>query len=349
MSNNSGFRAFNENEIIFCNNNNMQFIAEPSKNKKSLIIDRKKIKFSIIIDENIKQNKNIIKKPLIKELGLIEKILINNEVKNSIIYIQEYFRNKKKSNNKKYNSPIRTIIKSQIIITKIYKDNSLNNAKITKIQNKIKKFLNSNQKICCKPKNLNLYITKKYIGQSQLKDFEKANNSKTLNIITQKGRFINNLICNIDEIFYEREVDNKKSNDITTINSNRKMSEEKNGTYEKNGKENKNITSIKIINQKIYKNSIDYNCDNKRNIKYNLNSNINIESLPSFKSWKTNSDNNEIFINDNNLDNKKIGISIQTLESKESKNNYNKYNIHSKKRLTTEKGKFKIESRECEC
>ena len=352
ISNNKG-KVFIENDIQYCNN--IELIIKPKLKSKNIIIDKNRNTFTINThNKKIKEMKNenideVVKKPLIGELCIIEKVRLNNKYINNVINIQKYFRNKNNINNK-HKPPIKGILKSNNIITKIYKDNSLNQSKIKRIQKEIKNYLKIKRQIFFKPNNLNIYITKKYIGHLQINELETLKKNKSLKRIDKINKMKKNLLFynNIDEFFYEKEGDERTINNNlknNTINFNKKISSEQNSMYHLNETEdNKNNSSIKIMNTKIYKNNINYNCDNKRNIKYNLNSNINIESLPSFKSWKTSSENNEIFINDNNtINKKKIGISIQTLDSKESKNNFkdNVNNLNNIKRVTTEESRFK--------
>ena len=116
---------------------------------------------------------------------------------------------------------------------------------------------------------------------------------------------------------------------------------------------NKNATPRTIINAKIHKSSINYNPDNITNLKTMKNNctpnnkYINIESLPSINSLKTNTENNELFplepnliINNTKTNNNIItSVSIQTLGSNLSKNKFidNKKN----KRVATEANNYK--------
>ena len=103
-------------------------------------------------NENIDE---VVKKPLIGELCIIEKVRLNNKYINNVINIQKYFRNKNNINNK-HKPPIKGILKSNNIITKIYKDNSLNQSKLKRIQKEIKNYLKIKRQIFFKPNNLNI-------------------------------------------------------------------------------------------------------------------------------------------------------------------------------------------------
>ena len=367
-SNNNNIKIFDKNKVVISNKIELNL---KSQKWKTFIIDKNKIKFSInfkniknsnnymdnIKDENITE---FIKLPLIKNLCLIDKLYLNNKFMMNIINIQKTFRNHK--NNKNCGIiPIKMKLKSNNIITKIYKDNSLNIIKITKIQKYFKFHINTKGIFFFKPINNNLYTTKIYIRKKKIISLAKFKLNNNLNIITSNDNDINNnkniqYYNNIDEFFYEKD-EQRNFNDITeytNINpSNKILNNERNSTYINEEEENRNEIPIKIMNTKLYKNSINYNLDNyniKTNININNNKYINIDSLPSYNSLKTISDKNELSncdtINKMNLSRNKFitnNISIQTLESKDSKDNFkdNLINISNIKRATTEEVKFK--------
>ena len=351
-------KKFEDYKINICNNNNI-FIKT---NKNNIFtVDKNNIQFSI--KKQISKNEKIteiIKPPLIKELFFLEKIKINKKYINKIINIQTYYRN---IINKKQNYfPKRIIIISNDIITKIYKDNSLDLSNIVKIQKIYRYYLNSKKITYFKPKNLNVYITKKYIGQIGENNFEKLKKNISLKVISQEENenksaiYYNNIN---DDFLTEKEDEEKNINDITkynTINTHRKSSKEKINTSIKYAEEKINKKSLKIIHRKINKKdirNIRNNVENLNNIKIN-NTFININTLPSVKSWKINNDNNETSNRETNTKytnsnkNRKYicrnnNISIQTLESKESRNKFDEnINLSYMKRVTTEENKFKL-------
>ena len=338
------------------------------KTKKNNIfnIDKNKIQFSIqkeINEKNLNFQKNInnnkieiIKLPLVKEFCFLEKTKINKKYINNIINLQTYYRNNiiKIENNLQK----RVILTSNNIITKIYKDNSLNFSNIVKIQRIYKHHLKSKKYIFFKPKTLNMYISKKYIIKNVINDFEKLKKNISKNVKLKEesnnksAKYFNNIN---DEFFSEKENEEKNINDITkynTINTHRKISKERIITYISDTEERKNKKSLKKVNTKRHKNCNSQNLDFLSNIRSN-NRFININSLPSVKSWKINSKNNETSNEDSSLiytnNNKhriyicQNNISIQTLESKESRNELKEnINLNPSKRITTDENKFKI-------
>ena len=366
INNNKNIKIFDIDKVAI--SSKIEFNINPQK-KKAFIIDKTKILFSIkseniensnkIKDENITE---LIKSPLIKNICHIEKVYINKKYLMNIKNIQKIFRNYKNNKNRE-TTPIKIKLKPNNKITKIYKDNSLNIKKISKIQKYFKSHINKKEIFYFRPININIYTTKIYIRKKKIIGLAKFKMNNNLNIITSNDNDndINNkntqYYNNIDEFFYEKD-EQRKFNDITkytNINSpNLKLTNERNSTYINEEEENRDEIPIKIMNTKLYKNSINFNLDNYNNIKPNININnnkyINIDSLPSYNSLKTNSDKNELSNCDTNKmnisrNNKFItnNISIQTLESKDSKDKFkdNLMNLSNIKRVTTEEVKFK--------
>ena len=319
-------------------NENVLIPKKSDKSKNYVYIDKNKIFFSInnkkminqlekIKTENKKEN---FKPPLINNLCLIEKIkLNNNKILNDISHIQKYYRNYIAQRQIKIN---KTVLKSENSITKKYKDNSLNSKKILKLQTTLRSYLSKKKSFYSKPVNIPIYITKKNIKKYKPYGFENFKTNNKLNIITN-------------------EINEKDKSFFNNINELLLDSNERNSTYINEAEESRNQIPIKVMQTKLYKNSINYNMDNSnKNIKSKKNKYINIESLPSYNSVRTYSDINEINSCDRNLINlnKKKFISIQTLESKESENKnkfkVNYINVNSNKRVPTEGIYFKNNS-----
>ena len=340
---------FDDKKTVVCNKNKFSFI---SKKIKNILIDN-----NILLTINSNKNENTINhqngiskeyiKPLLsKKICLIDKITFNNNPMKNIINIQKYYR-KYKNYKTIIKNPIKLSLKSDNTITKLYKDNSLNINEISKIQRFYKYYFSKKVKYYFKPINQILYITKKYIAKNKSHDLLNYKKNKKINIITQseneldKNRIYFN---NIDELSNEKE--NTQQININTNNN------ERNSTYINEAEEYRNEIPIKIMETKLYKNSINFD-RNENSIKSNTNNNyINIETLPSYYSIKSNSENtgkNNIDINNNTntLKYKYNNISIQTLESKESQNNPgNKFKdnlivLNNIKRVTTEENKYK--------
>ena len=180
------------------------------------------------------------------------------------------------------------LLKSSNMITRIYKDNSLNLVKISKIQKLFKWHLFSKFHLYKKPININIYITKKIIMKKNL--FETNWSNDKLNLIFQNGK----------ENEINEDIDSKKNDSI-----------ERNSTYINAEEENRNDIPIKIMHTKLHKNCINFHLNSRNNNPKRSNSNknkyINIESLPSYNSLKTNSKNYERYSSDIN---NKINITI---------------------------------------
>ena len=334
---NNIIKKFDDNKMII--NNQIVYIPKmQDKCKNFFSIDKNIIIYSI-------KNENIrIKPPLINDLCFLQKIkLNNNKILKDIIYLQKYYRNyitkKKLLNNK-------IVLKSNNLVTKTYKDNSLNIKTILRLQTALRLYLSKKKTFYLKPINIQKYITKKYIKKYKLYGFQNFKKNNKLNIITNEIKAKDKMdFNNIDDLFFEKEEEK-------IININRKESNERNSTYINEGEENRNQIPIKVMQTKLYKNSINYNMDNmiNKNIKLNKNKYINIESLPSYNSIKTISEINDINSYDRNLINlnKNKFITIQTLESKDSgskiKFKDNKINLNNKNSVTTERINFKNNS-----
>lgn len=200
--------------------------------------------------------------------------------------------------------------------------------------------------------------------QSNIHLFEKLKKNNPFIRFNKISQNLDNNINKSISYFNNREKilkkgDFKNMNDMTkynTINNLRKSTIERNNIFINENEDNTH--KIKIVNTKLHRSSLRYGCldnintKNSKNIRFNLNKRfINIESLPSVNSLKTNSECNDICNDQDYLNTIKNEIykyksnnnfiSIETLESKESKNRF-KDNINYKnKRVTTEEGKFK--------
>ena len=351
--------------------NNMCLNIKPQKNNYKIDIDKNKIIISLFKENYNKKEKlevlendisNIIKPPLIKNICFIEKVQLNNRLINNIKYLQAYYRSHKMNNKKEIQK--RNISEQNYIITKEYKNNSLNISNIVKIQKIFKNFLRQRQLSFFKPNNKILYISKKYMKQSNILFFEKLKKNnpfiKFNKIPKNNDNNINKSISffnNSEKIL--KKGDFKSINDMSkynTIHNLRKSTKEKNNIFINENEDNRN--KIKILNTKLYKSSLRYgpaeniNTTNSKNLKFNLNRRfINIESLPSVNSLKINSECNDICNDQEYLNaikneifkyklNKNI-ISIETLESKESKSKLKENINYKNKRVTTEEGKLK--------
>ena len=347
-----GIKLKHPNKInIFNTERNNQILYKPAiwtKNKElkeckitRIIINSAHIKFSIkrkteinfsIIANDYKSNsENPINRPIInihcfyKKLRII-KAHINNE------------------------EPIlkKIIFNYNCFISKFYKTKDNYLSYIIKIEKKFKNIYEKNRGIAIKQIQQNEFITKVRKKYPKMKRFYKLRKKNSLKEITKNENNKRNQIYfnNIDEFLQEK--DGEKINDVTkynTINnSHRHFSNERNSNLLNDTDENKNGNPIRILNAKIQKSSISYNGNNQKNIQFNYTPNnnfkyINIESLPSINSSKTE---NDIFFIETNKMNNSIklmnnvtNISIQTLGSKASKNKFRE-NIKYMKRLTTE-------------
>ena len=364
-NNDNNIKKFENQKAVICNTNKFNF---KSNKIKSITIDNNTIftiKSNITKNLNKIQNENIdeyFKPPLYKNICLIEKIRLKNTYMKNITNIQKYYRNYKDNKTLEMN-PIKLLLKTNNSIKKVYKDNSLNMKKISKIQNIFKNYILKKSNKYFKPINQNIYITKKYIRKKKLSDLPNYKKNNKLNIITQskdeKGIDKNMIFFNnIDEFFNEKE-------DTQRINNNN----ERNSTYVNEAEENRNEIPIKIMHTKLYKNSINFDINNNTNksnksSRNNNNNNnfLNIDSLPSYFSIKSISENNDKINFDPNSNTNTIkykynnnnNISIQTLESKESQNNpCNKFKdnliiLNNIKRVITEENKYKNIPIQCE-
>ena len=342
-------------------NNNNKFDIDKNKINIFLFNENSKGK-----EENLKELENdympdIIKHPLLKTICFVEKVHLSNRLINNIKYLQIYYR-KHKINEKKEIQ--KRFISEQKIITKEYKDNSLNISNIVKIQKKFKHFLKQRQLSHFKPNNKILYISKKYMKQSNIHFFEKLKKNNPFIKFNKISKNHDNTINKSISYFNNKNKilkkgDFKNINDISkynTINNLRKSTKERNNIFINDNEDKKN--EIKILNTKLHKNSLRYggidniNIKNSKNFRFNLNKRfINIESLPSVNSLKINSECNDIcndqeYLNaiKNEIYKYKLNnniISIETLESKESKSKFKESLIYKNKRVTTEEGKYK--------
>ena len=365
-----------KNKNIFVNKNS-QFTYKPIKSKKNaklmiynnsyISIKSKKIKFnstkinevnfSIIKLNQINKELNIvINKPIINNQCFYQKINISSKYLNSLILLQKYFR--KKQTIKKI-TPKKIVEKNVCFITKIYKGDKTTNLNYeAKMQNIFELSLSQDESSFSKPINNVLYITKSIKKIHKIKRFYKFPKNNSFKTIVQNESNKNQIYFNnIEEFLQDKE--GEKINDITkynTINnSHGKFHGERNSNILNDTDEKKNETPIKILHAQIHKSSINCNSNNIKNlktVKNNYTPNIttkyvNIESLPSINSLKTNTENNDIFNIDSNKitgNNKTINnitnVSIQTLTSNLSKNKFRE-NIKFIKRMTTEGNKAK--------
>ena len=337
-------------ELIICKNPYIELI--PVKGK-TIAESKNEINFSIIKRIQKEDNINsIINKPIINSFCFYEKIKITNGHINSIIKIQKFFRENKNIKNDKFICK-KIIQKHDCFITKIHKNNKTNLHHILKIQKIFKRFLTNENNTIIKPINKTNYMTKTKKKATKIKRYYKfIKNNSSFNTISPKESNKNQIYFNnIDEFLYDKE--GEKINDVTkynTINnSRRKLNKERKNNFLNDTDENRNENPIKIMNAKIHKSSINFNTIKITNLKSvknnytpkNSNKYINIESLPSINSLKTNTENNDIFsleqnkLNNNKIQNNITSISIQTLGSNLSKNKFRE-NIKYIKRMTTE-------------
>ena len=287
-------------------------------------------------------------------------MIINKPIINRICFYQKIIIRGKSIIKKETEIPTKFIIKTDSLITKVYKKTENDLPYIIKIQNNIKNYLRKeNENIILKPINEIVFCTKIRKKEAKIKRIYKIKRNNSFKSLKQKESNKNNQIYfnNIEEFLQDNN--GEKINDIskynTINNSNRKNSKEneRNSNLLNDTDENKNATPIRIMNAKIHKSSINYNPDNITNLKTMKNNctpnnkYINIESLPSINSLKTNTENNELFplepnliINNTKTNNNIItSVSIQTLGSNLSKNKFidNKKN----KRVATEANNYK--------
>ena len=353
--------------------NNICLNIKPrKKNNNKFDIDNNKIIISLYKDKSIKNEQNeeiennympdIIKPPLFKNICFVEKVQLNNKLINNIKYLQTYYRNHIINNKKEIQKRIKS--EKNYIFTKEYKNNFLNISNIVKIQKNFKHFLKL-RKICYfKPNNKILYISKKYKKQFNIHFFEKLKKNNPFIKFNKIPKNHDNTINKSISYFNNKNKilkkgDFKNINDMSkynTINNLRKSTKERNNIFINENENNKN--EIKILNTKLHKSSLRYgvidniNTKNSKNFRFNLNRRfINIESLPSVNSLKTNSECNDIcndqeylnaikneiykYKSNNNI------ISIETLESKESKSKFKESLNYKNKRVTTEEGNYK--------
>ena len=357
-------------------NKNSQLIYKPLKIKKkdkytifnnpSISIYSKKneifatkineINFSMFKPNEIKQDLNkIINKPIINNHCFYQKISIPKKYINSLICLQQAF--KKRQTIKKL-STNKIVHKKICLITKLYKIKKNKYQNATKIQNIFELSFMPNNKIFSKPITKLNYITKTIKKFPKLKRFYKLQKNNSFKTISQNDSNKNQLYFNnIDEFLQDKE--GEKINDITkynTINnSHRKLGERNSNNILNDTDEKKNENPIKIMNAQIHKSSINCNINNIKNLKtvknnYIPNNSIkyvNIESLPSINSLKTNTE-NDLFsniesnklISNNNILNNITSVSIQTLTSNLSKNKFRE-NIKFIKKMTTEGNNIK--------
>ena len=343
------------NEFKISNNQNISLISK--KNITETKIEKiKETNFSII--NHNKNNKNIIitNKPIQNNHSFCQKILISNKYIKSFIIFQKLFRKRKVNKNELKLSKINR--KNDCYITKLYKSNVSRLSNIYLVQNKVKKYFGKEKNIISKPINKNIFITKLIKRNFITNPFNQIKRNNSFKTIIQSDNNKNQIYFNnIDEFLHDKE--GEKINDVTkynTINnSHRKFSRERNSTLTNDIDEYKNENPIKIKNAEIHKSNINTNFENITNLKemknkYTPNNKyVNIESLPSINSLKTNTENNDIFgfetnkINNNYKINNNINnISIQTLGSNLSKNKFRE-NIKYIKRMTTEGNNYKNE------
>ena len=335
-----------------------------SEKNKVIAESKNEINFSIL--KQIKQEDNvnsIINKPIINNLCFYEKIKITNIYINSLIKIQKFFRQYRSIKNNKFTYK-KIIQKYDCLNSKIYKNNKSQLLHILKIQKLFRHFLTKESKAIMKPINKFDFLTKIKKKGTKIKRYYKfIKNNNSYKTISPKEPNKNQIYFNnIDEFLYDKE--GEKINDVTkynTINnSRRKLNKERKINFLNDTDENKiNENPIKIMNAKIHKSSINFNTKKITNLKSlknnytptNSNKYINIESLPSINSLRTNTENNELFsleqnkLNNNKIQNNITSISIQTLGSNLSKNKFRE-NIKYIKRMTTEgnnQNKNKIE------
>ena len=325
-----------------------------SKKNKFNTTQIKEINFSIFKQNNQEMNE-VINKPIINNHCFYQKIKIAKKDINSLILLQNAFR---KSQTIKKLPPKKIIHKNICSITKIYKFNNTKYQNTAKIQNIFELTFIPNNKIFSKPIPKINYVTKIIKKFPKLKRFYKLQKNNSFKTISQNDSNKNQLYFNnIDEFLQDKE--GEKINDITkynTINnSHRKLNSERNSNILNDTDEKKNENPIKIMNAQIHKSSINYNINNIKNLKTVKNSFIpnnsikyvNIESLPSINSLKTNTE-NDLFSNiesnkllgNNNILNNNTNVSIQTLTSNISKNKFRE-NIKFIKKMTTEGNNIK--------
>ena len=329
------------NELKISKNPFIKLISKKTHNINKI---KKEINFSI--KEKNKDNflNSIINRPIINEHCFYNKFIIKGKYLKAFISIQKYFRKNKINKNKKI-VPFKTIPKSNCLITKIYKNAVSNIPKITKTQD---------NNIIVKPIIDREFITKLRKKETKIKRIYKFKRNNSLKTMKQNEPKNNNQIYfnNIEEFLHDK--DGEKINDVskynTINNSHRNISNERNSNLLNDTDENKHETPIRIMNAEIHKSSINYNLNNITNLKtmknnYNLNKSnkyINIESLPSINSLRTNTENNELFAleknkmtNSDKIKNNFTSVSIQTLGSNLSKNKFRE-NIKCIKTLATE-------------
>ena len=333
------------NKLIIYNNPCISINSKKIKSKFN-IMKMNEVNFSIIKPTKINQLSNtIINKPKINNHCFYQKISIAQGYINSLILLQRAFR---ENQTHKKISPKKTYHKNVCLITKLYKQNKNG---LPLIQNNIYIF--------SKPINKITYITKTIKKITKIKRFYILQKNNSFKTITQDDSNKNQLYFNnIDEFLQDKE--GEKINDITkynTINnSHRKLYGERNSNLLNDTDEKKNENPIKIMNAHIHKSSINYNSNNIKNLKTVKNNYlqnnaikyINIESLPSINSLKTNTENNDLFsniesnklISNNKIPSNITNVSIQTLTSNLSKNKYRE-NIKIIKRMTTEENNIK--------
>ena len=307
-------------KLKISNNSNMIIAFNGIKNIKEI---RREINLSIIKkDEKVNEN-IIINKPVINNQCFYRKILINEKYLNSCILLQRYFRKRKISDIKKRKINLITKPINEIAFI----------IKIRKKDSKIKRLYKLNRN--------NSFKTIQQIQQKEVKN----ENQKYFN--------------NIEEFFQDKA--NEKINDTakynTINNSHRNNSKERTSNLLNDTDENKPETPIRVMNAKIHKSSI-YNLNNITNLKAIKNNNnyiqnntnkfINIESLPSINSLKTNTENNDLFnleqnkmTNSNIINKNTTSVSIQTLGSNLSKIKFGNNNLNYMKTNATEGNIYK--------
>ena len=326
----------NKSKLKICNNQNIKIY--PIK-KKAATKSKNEINFSIIKSKQKQDLALINNKPILNKPCFYYKIIIDKK------YI---IKNKKEI-------PIKTIIKTYCVITKINIKNDNNLPYIIKIQNSLKSYIKKKEEnIILKPINDIIYITKIRKKNTKIKRIYKIKRNNSFKTLKKNGTNGNNQTYynNIEEFMQDN--DGEKINDVTKYNTINNSHRKNNNEKERNSNllndtdENKNDTPIRIMNAKIHKSSINYNPVNITNLKtiknsYNVNHKyINIESLPSINSLRTNTENNDLFApnpsNNNKNNNINTSVSIQTLGSNISNNKFNDNNVI--KRIITEANNY---------
>ena len=336
------------NELNISNNPFIKF--DYSKKAQTIKEIKNEINISIIQTNQNNLMNSIINKSAINKHCFYHKIVIKRKYLKAFILIQKYFR-KNKTNKTKKLIPFKKIYKSDCFISKINKNVEHNlPPKIPKVQD---------NNIFLKPIINREFITKFRKKEAKIKRIYKLKRNNSLKTIKQNEPKNNNQIYfnNIEEFLQDKE--GEKINDVskynTINNSHRNISAERNSNLLNDTDENKLETPIRIMNAEIHKSSINYNLNNITNLKTMKNNSnliksnkyINIESLPSINSLRTNTENNELFAleqnkmnNSNKINNNFTSVSIQTLGSNLSKNKFRE-NIKYIKTLATEGNNYK--------